>query len=210
MNPTTNIAVRAARQAGQVILRAHNRLDTLNVQEKQTNDYVSDADRDAEKAIINTIKKAYPEHGFLAEESGRRGGGDFQWIIDPLDGTTNFLHGLPQFAVSIALKHRDQLMTAVIYDPMREELYTAERGNGAYLNDRRIRATAHRGLDGALIGTGIPFRDQRHLDAYLGMLKALIKDTAGIRRPGSAALDFAYVAAGRIDGFWCRVRPVRR
>lgn len=202
MNPTTNIAVRAARQAGQVLLRAHNRLDTLRVVEKHARDYVSDADRDAEQAIISTIKKAYPDHSFLAEESGRHGRGDYQWVIDPLDGTTNYLHGLPQFAVSIALKHRDQLISAVVYDPMREELFTADRGNGAYLNDRRIRTTALRGLDGALLGTGIPYRDLRFVDAYLGMLKALLRDTAGIRRPGSAALDFAYVAAGRIDGFW--------
>ena len=202
MNPTTNIAVRAARQAGQVLLRAQNRLDRLNVTQKHTNDFVSDADRDAEQAIISTIKKAYPDHGILAEESGQRGGGDYEWVIDPLDGTTNFLHGLPQFAISIALKHRNQLITAVVYDPTREELFSAERGNGAYLNDRRMRATPAKGLEGALLGTGIPFRDLRYLDAYLGMLKTLIKDTAGIRRPGAAALDFAYVAAGRIDGFW--------
>lgn len=202
MNPTTNIAVRAARQAGNVLLRHHDRLDTLKVVEKQANDFVSEVDRAAEQAIINTIHKAYPDHGFLAEETGKHGGGDYQWVIDPLDGTTNYLHGLPQFSISIALKYRGQLITAVVYDPLREELFTAEKGNGAFLNDRRIRATAHKGLGGALLGTGIPFRDQRHVDAYLGMLKALIRDTAGIRRPGSAALDFAYVAAGRTDGFW--------
>ena len=202
MNPTTNIAVRAARQAGNVLLRHQSRLDRLTVVEKHAHEYATEADRDAENAIVNTIKKAYPDHGFLAEESGKQGTGDYQWIIDPLDGTTNFLHGLPQFSVSIALKHRNELVTAVVYDPTREELFTADRGNGAYLNDRRIRVTGIKSLEGALLGTGIPFRDQRFVDSYLGMMKALIRDTAGIRRPGSAALDLAYVAAGRFDGFW--------
>jgi myo-inositol-1(or 4)-monophosphatase len=202
MNPTTNIAVRAARQAGNVLLRYHSRLDAIAVFEKRSNDFVSEVDRAAEQAIISTIHKAYPDHGFLAEESGQHGGGDYQWIIDPLDGTTNYLRGVPQFAVSIALQHRGQLVTAVVYDPLREELFTAEKGNGAYLNDRRMRVTSHKGLAGALLGTGIPFRDQRFADAYLAMLKALMRDTAGIRRPGSAALDFAYLAAGRTDGFW--------
>jgi myo-inositol-1(or 4)-monophosphatase len=202
MNPTTNIAVRAARQAGNVLLRYHSRLDAVAVFEKQANDFVSEVDQAAEQAIISTIHKAYPDHGILAEESGQHGAGDYQWIIDPLDGTTNYLRGVPQFAVSIALQHRGQLVTAVVYDPLREELFTAEKGNGAYLNDRRIRVTGQKALAGALLGTGIPFRDQRFADAYLGMLKALMRDTAGIRRPGSAALDFAYLAAGRTDGFW--------
>ncbi len=202
MNPTTNIAVRAARQAGNLLLRYHSRLEQLTVTEKSDNDFVSEADRAAEDAIIATIRKAYPDHGVLAEESGSHGGGEYQWVVDPLDGTTNFLHGLPQFAISIALRHRDQLVCAVVYDPLREELFTAERGNGAYLNDRRMRVSSRRTLDGALIGTGIPFRDHRFVDQYLAMLKGLMRDTAGIRRPGSAALDFAYVAAGRLDGFW--------
>jgi myo-inositol-1(or 4)-monophosphatase len=202
MNPTTNIAVRAARQAGNLLLRYHSRLEQLTVTEKSDNDFVSEADRAAEDAIIATIHKAYPDHGVLAEESGSHGGGEYQWVVDPLDGTTNFLHGLPQFAISIALRHRGQLVCAVVYDPLREELFTAERGNGAYLNDRRMRVSSRRTLDGALIGTGIPFRDHRFVDQYLAMLKGLMRDTAGIRRPGSAALDFAYVAAGRLDGFW--------
>ncbi|MCB1773262.1 MAG: inositol monophosphatase [Gammaproteobacteria bacterium] len=202
MNPTTNIAVRAARQAGSVIMRSFSRLDTLTVAEKQTNDYVSEVDRNAEQAIIDTIRRAYPSHAILAEESGSRGKDDFQWIIDPLDGTTNYLHGFPQFAVSIALSHRGRLESAVVYDPVRDEMFTADRGAGALLNDRRLRVTEQRGLPGALLGTGIPFRDQRYMDQYLGMLKTLTQTTAGIRRPGSAALDFAYVAAGRLDGFW--------
>jgi len=202
MNPTTNIAVRAARQAGNVIMRSFSRLDSLTVSEKQVNDFVSEVDRNAEQAIIDVLRKSFPGHAILAEESGVHGKDDYQWVIDPLDGTTNYLHGFPQFAISIALMHRGRLETAVIYDPLRDEMFTADRGGGALLNDRRLRVTDQKGLKGALLGTGIPFRDQRYMDAYLGMLKALTKDTAGIRRPGSAALDFAYVAAGRLDGFW--------
>jgi len=202
MNPTTNIAVRAARQAGNIVMRSFNRIDTLTITEKQVNDYVSEVDRAAEKAIIETIRRSYPHHAILAEESGQHEGNEYQWIIDPLDGTTNFLHGFPQFSISIAMQHKGQLVSAVVYDPTRDEMFTASRGNGALLNDRRLRVTEQKSLQGALLGTGIPFRDQRYVDAYLGMMKSLIRDTAGIRRPGSAALDFAYVAAGRIDGFW--------
>jgi myo-inositol-1(or 4)-monophosphatase len=202
MNPTTNIAVRAARQAGSVIMRSFSRLDSLSVSEKQVNDYVSEVDHNAEQAIIDTIRRAYPGHAILAEESGAQGKDDFQWVIDPLDGTTNYLHGFPQFAVSIALMHRGKPESAVVYDPVRDEMFTADRGAGALLNDRRLRVTDQKGLKGALLGTGIPFRDQRYMDAYLGMLKDLTQQTAGIRRPGSAALDFSYVAAGRLDGFW--------
>jgi len=202
MNPTINIAVRAARQAGSVIMRSFHRLDTLTVSEKQVNDYVSEVDRNAEQAIIDIIRRAYPGHAILAEESGMHGKDDFQWVIDPLDGTTNYLHGFPQFAISIALKQRGRLEAGVIYDPVHDEMYTASRGDGALLNDRRLRVTDQKTLKGALLGTGIPFRDQRYMDAYLGMLKDLTRETAGIRRPGSAALDFAYVAAGRLDGFW--------
>jgi myo-inositol-1(or 4)-monophosphatase len=172
------------------------------VSEKNTNDFVSDVDRSAEAIIIDTIRKAYPSHAILAEESGSHAGDDYQWIIDPLDGTTNFLHGFPQFAVSIAMQYRGQLESAVVYDPVRDEMFTASHGQGAQLNDRRLRVTDQKTLKGALIGTGIPFRDQRYIDAYLAILKDMVKDTAGIRRPGSAALDMAYVAAGRTDGFW--------
>jgi len=207
MHPMLNIAIRAARGAGNVIVRSLDRLDRVDVAEKSQNDYVTEVDRQAEHEIIRTIQKAYPAHAILAEESGaqtgRRGGNDeYRWVIDPLDGTTNYLHGFPQFAVSIALMHRGRLESAVVYDPLRDEMFTADRGGGALLNDRRLRVTDQKGLKGALLGTGIPFRDQRYMDAYLGMLKALTQETAGIRRPGSAALDFAYVAAGRLDGFW--------
>lgn len=202
MNPTTNIAIRAARKAGSIVMRYFNRIETLTVSEKQTNDYVSEVDRLAEDAIIDVIRRAYPHHAILAEESGSHAGNEYQWIIDPLDGTTNYLHELPQFSISIALQHREELISAAVYDPVRDEMFSASRGNGALLNDRRLRVSDQRSLKGALIGTGIPFRDQRFLDQYLDMLKAMITDTAGIRRPGSAALDFAWVAAGRMDGFW--------
>ena len=202
MKPTTNIAVRAARQAGSILMRYFEHLDSLKVVEKNKNDYVTEVDRGAEQAIISTIRQAYPEHAILAEETGDHGGNDFQWVIDPLDGTTNYLHGFPQFSISIALKHRGVLESAVVYDPLKDELFTADKGNGAYLNERRIRINNQKTLSGALIGTGIPFRDRRFIDQYLGMLKDMTQDTAGIRRPGSAALDFAWLAAGRIDGFW--------
>ncbi len=202
MSPTTNIAVRAARRAGSILMRYYGRIDSLTISEKQSNDYVSEVDRNAEAAIIEVIRRAYPHHAILAEESGEHKGNDFLWIIDPLDGTTNYLHGFPQFSVSVALQHRGQLISAAVYDPLRDEMFTASRGAGALLNDRRLRVSDQKTLKGALIGTGIPFRDQRYLDEYLAMLKAMVRDTAGIRRPGSAALDFAYVAAGRVDGFW--------
>ncbi|MGD2074719.1 MAG: inositol-1-monophosphatase [Gammaproteobacteria bacterium] len=203
MHPMLNIAVRAARNAGDIIVRHLNRLDQLSVSSKERNDFVSEADRQAEAEIIAVIRKAYPNHSVLAEESGGHGGSEeFQWIIDPLDGTTNFLHGFPQFAVSIGLKHKGRLDQGVVYDPLRQELFTASRGSGAYLDNRRIRVSRQTSLNGALLGTGFPYKNQQHLDAYLNMFRALIADTAGIRRPGSAALDLAYVAAGRLDGFW--------
>jgi len=197
-----NIAVRAARAAGNVMLRYVDRIDTLAIESKSRNDFVSEVDRQAEQEIIGTLRKAYPNHAILAEESGAQAGDEFQWVIDPLDGTTNYLHGFPQFAVSIALLHKGKLDQAVIFDPMRQELFTASRGMGATLNDRRIRVSSRRSLAGALIGTGFPFRQQEHLEAYLGMFKALSPKVADMRRPGSAALDLAYVAAGRLDGFW--------
>ncbi|HHJ18144.1 MAG TPA: inositol-1-monophosphatase [Gammaproteobacteria bacterium] len=203
MHPMLNIAVRAARNAGDIIIRHLNRIDKLTISSKDRNDFVSEVDREAENEIIAVIHKAYPDHGVLAEESGlHKGNDEYQWIIDPLDGTTNFLHGYPQFAVSIALKHKGKLEQAVIYDPMRQELFTASRGGGAFLDNRRIRVSSQNSLEGALLGTGFPYKDMRHLDAYMESFKALIVDAAGIRRPGSAALDLAYVAAGRFDGFW--------
>jgi myo-inositol-1(or 4)-monophosphatase len=202
MNPMLTIAVRAAREAGRIITRNFNRIDRLTISDKGSNDFVSEVDRNAEAVIINLLHEKFPSHAILAEESGRHGSDDYLWIIDPLDGTTNFLHGFPQFAVSIALKVKGRLEVGVVYDPVSEEMYTACRGEGAQLNDKKIRVSNRKGLDGALLGTGLPYRDFRFSENYMGMLKALIKDSAGVRRPGSAALDFAYVAAGRMDGFW--------
>ena len=202
MHPTLNIAVRAARSAGNVIIRNLDRLDSIAVHTKDRNDFVTEVDQQAEREIIYILRKAFPDHSILAEESGLTEGNEYQWIIDPLDGTTNFLHGYPQFAVSIALSHKGRLEHGVVYDPMRQELFTASRGAGAMLNDRRIRVTKRTSLEGALLGTGFPFKAQHHLDTYLDMFRALFPHTAGIRRPGSAALDLSYVAAGRLDGFW--------
>jgi myo-inositol-1(or 4)-monophosphatase len=197
-----NIAVRAARSAGRILMRYYEHTDSLQVDQKSRNDFVSEVDRQAEQVIIHELRSKYPSHAILGEETGSHRGDDFEWVIDPLDGTTNYLHGVPQFSVSIALKHKGQLEHGLVYDPLRDEMYTASRGGGTRLNDRRLRVTQRIGLEGALLGTGFPFRDQRFMPEYLRMLEALIKDTAGIRRPGSAALDFAYVAAGRNDGFW--------
>ena len=203
MQPLLNIAVRAARRAGDLIVRSLPRLESIHVATKGRNDFVTDIDRLAEQEIVTTIRRAHPDHGILAEESGRSGQDEFVWIIDPLDGTTNFVHGFPTFAVSIALEHRGRLEQAVVYDPMRQEMFTASRGTGALLDGRRIRVSSQRGLDGALVGTGFPYRENaRWLDSYLAMLKVVMSATAGIRRPGSAALDLSYVAAGRLDGFW--------
>lgn len=202
MHPMLNTAVKAARRAGAIINRASNDLDALTIRSKQHNDFVSEVDQAAEKAIIDTLLTAYPKHAILAEESGATGDSEYQWIIDPLDGTTNFLHGLPQYAVSIALLHKDQLEQAVVYDPTRNELFTASKGSGAFLNDRRIRVSKRIKLADSLIGTGFPYRDFTHLDAYMGMFRDLVQKSSGLRRPGSAALDLAWLAAGRIDGFF--------
>lgn len=196
------IAVRAARNAGDIIRRSSENVSQLTVNQKTKNDFTSEVDWKAEQEIIKVIRASYPDHGFLAEESGEQAGNDYVWVIDPLDGTTNFLHGFPHYAVSIALKNKNKIEVGVIYDPLRDELFTAERGGGAMLNNRKIRVTKQTSLRGALLGTGFPFKHQQHLDAYLSMFKALTIDSAGIRRAGSAALDLAYVAAGRMDGFW--------
>jgi len=202
MQPTLTIAMRAARAAGRILLRYFERVDQIQVQAKNRNDFVTEVDKAAEEAIIQELRSKYPDHAFLAEESGARGTSDLEWVIDPLDGTTNYLHGFPQFSISIALRYRGRLECGLVYDPLHEEMFTAERGGGALLNDRRIRVANRTSLEGALIGTGFPFRDQRHLDVYLTMFRTLLLNAAGLRRPGSAALDLAYVACGRTDGFW--------
>jgi len=202
MHPMLNIAVRAARQAGSLIMRSLQHVDHLEVTAKGLNDFVTDVDRLAEQEIINTIKKSYPDHAIMAEESGETGQNDVVWIIDPLDGTTNYLHGFPHYCVSIAVMVKGRIEHAVVFDPMRDELFTASRGEGAQLNDRRLRVTKRKDLNGALIATGFPFKYPQHLDAYMQMFSAVLPKVADIRRAGSAALDLAYVAAGRVDGYW--------
>jgi myo-inositol-1(or 4)-monophosphatase len=202
MHPMLNTAVKAARRAGNIINRASRNLDLLAVREKAANDFVSEVDREAEQAIISTLHEAYPGHAILAEESGASGTSEYQWIIDPLDGTTNYLHGFPQYCVSIALEHRRVISQAVIFDPSRNDLFTASRGRGAFLNETRIRVSKRAQLRLGLIGTGFPFKELAHMDAYMAMLRDMMKATSGVRRAGSAALDLAYVAAGRLDGFW--------
>ena len=202
MHPMLNIAVKAARRAGGIINRASRNLDIIGVKEKTANDFVSEVDREAEQSIIRMLREAYPDHAILAEESGASGSSDYQWIIDPLDGTTNFIHGFPQYAVAIALMHKGTVTQAVVYDPGRNDLFTASRGRGAFLNDQRMRVSKRTSLKSALIGTGLPFTELAHLDIYLAVMRDMIRQYAGFRRAGSAALDLAYVAAGRLDGFW--------
>jgi myo-inositol-1(or 4)-monophosphatase len=205
MHPTLNIAIKAARRAGQIINRASLDVDKLKVTVKQQSDYVTEVDRAAENAIIEVLREAYPHHGILAEESGlsdSAADSEYQWIIDPLDGTTNFIHGMPQYAVSIGLAHKGVMTQAVVYDPNRNELFTASKGGGAFLNDKRIRVSKRVRLDEALIGTGFPYRIFDHIDTYLAIFKELAQKTAGMRRPGAASLDLAWVACGRMDGFW--------
>ena len=204
MHPMLNTAVKAARKAGNVIIRATRDLDLLKVESKRQNDFVTEVDRAAEAAVIGVLREAYPNHAILAEESGESKGsqGDFVWIIDPLDGTTNFIHGVPQYCVSIGLKHKGIITQAVIYDPVKNELFTATRGAGAFMNDRRMRVSSRLRIGDSLIGTGFPFSKMESLERYIAMFRKVSLNCAGIRRPGAAALDLAYVAAGRFDGFW--------
>ncbi len=202
MHAMLNTAVKAVRRAGNIIVRASRNLDILSVTQKAINDFVSEVDREAEQAIIKILLDAYPGHSILAEESGAAGKSEFQWIIDPLDGTTNFLHGFPHYAVSIALSHKGVMTQAVIYDPVHNDLFTATRGHGAYLNDRRIRVSKRIKLQQSLIASGFPFRQFEHIDTYLAMLRTLTPTTTGQRRSGAATLDLAYVAAGQLDGLW--------
>ena len=201
MHPLVNIAVTAARAAGNQIMRHLERVDTLQVTRKARNDFVSEVDRNAEREIISIVRKAYPQHAVLGEEFGQDGDNEVVWIIDPLDGTTNFLHRFPHFAVSIGIQIRGKLEHGVIYAPCTQDLYTASRGSGAQLNNRKIRVSGAKDMDSALIGTGVPIR-AKNLDAYLPMLRSVVETTAGVRRAGSASLDLAYVAAGRLDAFW--------
>lgn len=207
MNPTVKIAVRAAYKAGDIILQHHNKIDTLNIENKADYDFVSEVDKMAEKIIIDELKQSFPDDGILGEEGGELlGKNNNKWIIDPLDGTTNYLHGFPQYAVSIAMFEGDIPMHAVIYDPFKDELFYASKGEGAFLQsdktNQRIRVSNCNNMNESLIGTGFPFKDPQHLDCYLDTFKAIHPKVSGIRRAGSAALDLAYVASGRMDGFW--------
>ncbi len=205
MHPILNIAIKAARAAGKVINRASLDVSTLKVGVKAHSDYVTEVDKAAEAAILDILLDAYPQYGVLAEESGNAGtnpDAEYQWIIDPLDGTTNFIHGVPQYAVSIALAHRGVVQHGVVYDTNRNELFTASKGGGAFVNEKRIRVTKRTKLNEALLATGFPYRSFDHVDAYLAIFKEFAQKTAGMRRPGAAAIDLAWVACGRFDGFW--------
>jgi myo-inositol-1(or 4)-monophosphatase len=202
MHPMLNIAIRAARAAGDSIVREMDRVSDISVDLKGKNDFVTEVDKQAEYIIIETIKNAYPDHAFLAEESGKSGDSEYVWIIDPLDGTTNFLHGFPHFAVSIALQYKGRLDQAVIYDPVKQELFTASQGKGAQLNSKKIRLSSQKTIDGALLGTGFPFKEEHDMDRFIDNVKSFFPKAAGIRRAGAASLDLAYVACGRLDGFW--------
>ncbi len=206
MHPMLNTAVKAARRGAAIINRASFDLDRVKVTEKNPNDFVTEVDEAAEQAIIEVLRTAYPDHAILAEESGASANlhdeNENVWIIDPLDGTTNFIHGFPQYCVSIALQQRGQITQAVVYDPTRNDLFTATKGAGAYLNEKRIRVTKRDKINDALIGTGFPYRAGDNIDEYMKMFKIMTQSCAGLRRPGSAALDLAYVACGRLDGFF--------
>ncbi len=208
MQPMLNTALSVARKTGEMIARASEQVDLIDIERKGTHDFVTKVDKAAEQSIIEGLQKRYPNHGFRGEEfgsiPGKADGLDYEWIIDPLDGTTNFIHGVPHFAISIALKVKSQLEVAVVVDPMREEEFTAIRGRGAQLNGKRIRVSKQKQLGDALLATGFPFRPDQHsiLDTYLSIFKTFAEQTSGIRRAGAASLDLAYVAAGRYDGFW--------
>ena len=208
MHPYVNTAVQAARKAGRMILRSFDDIENLKIMTKAQNDFVTHVDQASEKMIIETLHKAYPDHAFFGEEGGRMGENNTTWVIDPLDGTTNFIHGFPHFCISIAAVHKDRVEHGVIYDPLRDELFTATRGEGARLNDKRLRVSERPHLAESLLGTGFPVGDMRYLSAYLQLFTKLCPEAAGIRRAGSAALDLAYVACGRLDAFWeCNLKP---
>ncbi len=205
--PLINIAIEAARAAENIIIKAMRRFDSIQISEKKPNDYVTEVDKRVEQEIISIIHKAYPQHGILGEESGElkpaNNNEDYQWIIDPIDGTRNFIHGFPHFAISIAVAYRNKIEHGVIYDPMRQELFTASRGKGAQLNDHRIRVSSRKNLSECLLGTGFNFRHAHcnNPKAYQ-TIETILPHCGDIRRAGAATLDLAYVACGRLDGFW--------
>jgi myo-inositol-1(or 4)-monophosphatase len=201
--PLVNIAIQAARAAGDIIVRAMDRPDKITVYEKSHHDFVTNVDRQVEREIMAVISKAYPQHSFLGEEGGKAGDNDGMWIIDPIDGTRNFIHGFPHFAVSIAYSYRNRIEHGVIYDPVRQELFTASRGKGAHLNERRIRVGSQKKLEDCLLGTGFPSHHSKAVqNTYINMLQSIVPICGDVRRAGAATLDLAYVACGRLDGFW--------
>jgi len=205
LHPMINVAIKAARAAGAIINRAALDVESVRVSQKQVNDFVTEVDQAAEQAIIDILLAAYPGHAIWAEESGRTQGAqdsDYVWIIDPLGGTTNFIHGLPIYCVSIALAVKGRVEQAVVYDPTRNDLFTATRGRGAFMNDRRLRVSKRVRLQECLISTGFPFRPGDDFKTYLSMMSEVMQRSAGLRRPGAAALDLAYVAAGFTDAFF--------
>lgn len=204
MHPMLNIAVRAARAAGNVITRNMDRVDTLKIDRKQRNDLVSEVDKQAEYEVLRVLNKAYPDHAIVGEEGGLHGdkNAEYTWIVDPLDGTTNFLHGFPHFNVSIALRHNGRTSQGVVYNPVSQELFTATRGDGAWLNNKRIRVSKTHAIGDALLGNGFPYRDGDDVDKHINAVRELTTRCRGIRRPGACALDMAFVAAGRLDGYW--------
>lgn len=204
MHPMLNIAIRAARKAGNLIAKHYETPDAVEASQKGDNDFVTNVDREAERLIVEVIRKSYPQHAIIGEESGELAGEDtdVQWIIDPLDGTTNFIKRFPHFAVSIAVRIKGRTEVAVVYDPMRNELFTASRGQGAQLNGYRLRGGSARDLDGTILATGFPFKQKQHANSYIALVSKLFVQCADFRRTGSAALDLAYVAAGRVDGFF--------
>ncbi len=200
--PVVNVAVKAARQAGELMRRQLQRVDSIPVTRKARHDYVSEVDKACEAEIVREIQRFYPDHAFLCEEGGGSGDGDTVWVIDPLDGTSNYLHGIPHFAVSIAQQVNGRTEHAVVFDPVRDEMFTASRGGGAFLNNRRIRVSSRPGLENAVLATGFPFRQRQHMKTYMNIFMRLWESIEDFRRAGTASLDLAYVAAGRIDGFF--------
>lgn len=202
MHPYINIATVAARKAGLIITRTTDYNDKIRISEKSKNDFVTNIDQRCEQAIVEEIQKAYPDHAILGEETGARGEHDIQWIIDPLDGTTNFVYGIPHVAISIAVKIKNRIEHGVVYDPYRDELFAASRGKGAQLNQQRLRHSRKSGLTDALVGTGFPFKQKERTRQFIRAFENLFPIVNDLRRGGSAALDLAYVAAGRLDGYW--------
>lgn len=204
LQPPIKIAEAAARKAGQIIINAIEHIDTIEITKKARNDFATSVDRASEEQIIEILHKSYPAHHIIGEETGNHGpeDSDHVWMIDPLDGTTNYIHGFPHFAISIAMLFKGRVENALVYDPIRDEMFMASRGQGARMNGRRLRVSPQRQLEDALIGTGFPFKHEHHIEPYMKTFQALFPKTGGVRRAGSAALDLAYVAAGRLDGFW--------